>query len=101
MCGKDVFLPVRLMKDISRLPSGIAERNPVRAGIVTCAEDYPWSSAAAHCGLRSDPVLSPSFPPDDAKSNWQEWLRHEDIILSDMIRKHTTSGEPMKYSSGD
>jgi putative transposase len=28
------------------------ERNPVRAGIVRRAEDYPWSSAAAHCGKR-------------------------------------------------
>ncbi|MDK1022419.1 MAG: transposase, partial [Candidatus Hydrogenedentes bacterium] len=34
------------------------EQNPVRAGIVDRAEDYPWSSAAAHCGRRSDAVLS-------------------------------------------
>ncbi|MBX9602699.1 MAG: transposase [Bryobacteraceae bacterium] len=27
------------------------ERNPVRAGITDRAEDYAWSSAAAHCGL--------------------------------------------------
>ncbi len=27
------------------------ERNPVRARIVKRAEDYEWSSAAAHCGL--------------------------------------------------
>ena len=26
------------------------ERNPVRARIVRKAENYPWSSAAAHCG---------------------------------------------------
>jgi putative transposase len=31
------------------------ERNPVRAGLVRRAEDYPWSSARAHCGLREDP----------------------------------------------
>ena len=28
------------------------ERNPARAGLVVQAEDYTWSSAAAHCGLR-------------------------------------------------
>ena len=33
------------------------ENNPVRAGIVERAEDYPWSSAAAHCGLREDLLL--------------------------------------------
>lgn len=27
------------------------ERNPVRAGITDKAENYTWSSAAAHCGL--------------------------------------------------
>jgi len=26
------------------------ERNPVKAGLVDRAEDWPWSSAAAHCG---------------------------------------------------
>ena len=29
------------------------ERNPVRAGMVKKAEDYPWSSASAHCGSES------------------------------------------------
>ena len=33
------------------------EQNLVRAGIVQRAEEYPWSSAAAHCGLRPDAVL--------------------------------------------
>ncbi len=28
------------------------ERNPVRAGMAERAEDYPRSSAAAHCGLK-------------------------------------------------
>ena len=29
-----------------------------RAGLAAVAEDYPWSSAAAHCGLRDDPLAS-------------------------------------------
>jgi putative transposase len=27
------------------------ERNPVRAGLTSQAQDWPWSSAAAHCGV--------------------------------------------------
>ena len=42
------------------------EQNPVRAGLVTQAEAYPWSSAGAHCGLRLDPLLSSGFPPAGA-----------------------------------
>ena len=34
------------------------ERNSVEAGIVEHAADYQWSSAAAHCGLKKDPVLN-------------------------------------------
>lgn len=34
------------------------ERNPVRARLVRKAENYRWSSAAAHCGAREDPLLS-------------------------------------------
>ena len=34
------------------------ERNPVRASMVNRAEDYKWSSAAAHCGLKEDALLS-------------------------------------------
>src|SRR5205085_8821132 len=30
------------------------ELNPVRAGMVRFAEDYPWSSAAAHCRMDDD-----------------------------------------------
>lgn len=34
------------------------ERNPVRAGIVSKAEDYQWSSARAHVYGLSNPILS-------------------------------------------
>ena len=53
------------------------ERNPVRAGMGEWAEDYRWSSAAAHCGLRADSVLS---DPCELRSRltpakWRQWLR--------------------------
>lgn len=36
------------------------ECNPVRAGMVQCAEDYRWSSAAAHCANKPDGLLNPA-----------------------------------------
>jgi putative transposase len=35
------------------------ERNPVDAGMVAQAMDYPWSSAKAHVSGAPDPLLSP------------------------------------------
>lgn len=34
------------------------EQNPVRAGLVAHAGDWPWSSAAHHLGRRRDPLIS-------------------------------------------
>jgi putative transposase len=33
------------------------ELNPVRAGMVDAAEQWPWSSAAVHCGLVIPPPM--------------------------------------------
>ena len=57
------------------------ERNPVRAKMVRKAENYAWSSAAAHCGLRPDPVLSnqPFWHKQFASiGNWSAWLAEGD-----------------------
>jgi putative transposase len=45
------------------------ERNPVRAGLVARAQDYPWSSAGWRCGLRRDGLLPQPGPLD-----WPQWL---------------------------
>lgn len=34
------------------------ELNPVRAGMLSAAEEYPWSSYAHHVGVRADPLIS-------------------------------------------
>ena len=57
------------------------ERNPVRAGIIERAPAYRWSSAAAHCGLRADTLLtSDSFWASylAAVADWSTWLVEED-----------------------
>ena len=50
------------------------ERNPVRAGLVLRAEDYSWSSAAARCGLRRDPLISDDLPLLSEITDWSSWL---------------------------
>jgi len=71
------------------------ERNPVRAGIVHRAEEYLWSSAAAHCGLRDDSLLSQDFPPPGTIDDWAKWLMidhsEEDKRT---IRTHLSTGRP-------
>ena len=71
------------------------ERNPVKARLVNRAEDYPWSSAAAHCGLRVDDLLSDGFPPVGVIPDWSAWLREEDTEeMIKAIRRHTHIGRP-------
>jgi putative transposase len=70
------------------------ERNPVRAGLVPQAADYPWSSAAAHVGGTADPVLSPDFPPIGAIADWGAWLQAEDESASTYLRRQTHVGRP-------
>jgi len=69
------------------------ERNPVRAGLVTRAEDWPWSSAAAHCGRREDPLLSPIEMPWPVP-DWSAYLRDEDEAETTAIRRQTCTGRP-------
>jgi putative transposase len=57
------------------------ERNPVRAGMVEQAEDYPWSSAAGHCGLRQDVLTvkgSVHWEMFEGVMDWSRWLAEGD-----------------------
>ncbi len=73
------------------------ELNPVRARLVAQAEDYDWSSAAAHCGLRSDLVVQPAprsrLLPEIA--SWSRWLSEgvSDESLA-TLRKHSGRNLP-------
>jgi putative transposase len=72
------------------------ERNPVRARMVRKAEQYEWSSAAAHCGLRMDPLLSPLQALVPLKTeDWSAWLvEREDEKMLATIRIRTRTGRP-------
>jgi len=65
------------------------ERNPVKARMVRKAEAYDWSSAQAHCGMRSDPLLAPDFPPANVVADWVTFLRADDPELTAAIQRST------------
>ena len=73
------------------------ERKPVRAGLVERAQEYPWSSATAHCGLcSSHPVLSDAFPPAGVIGYWAAWLHEafDQDRATERIRRQTHTGRP-------
>ena len=81
------------------------ERNPARAGLAARAEDWPWSSAAAHCGLRSNDLLSQMAPPEwlvnlpaaEVHKRWAMWLNGEEEGEEAMLRRLrlcTRTGRP-------
>jgi putative transposase len=82
------------------------ERNPVRAGMVEKAWDYPWSSARKHLNLSSGNETPPSedgeFLDADAwsavsvKNEWRDWLvKEDDEEMSLKLRLHTSRGRPL------
>ncbi|MCX7015468.1 MAG: transposase [Candidatus Sumerlaeota bacterium] len=72
------------------------ERNPVRAGLATRAEDYPWSSARAHCGGPPEAALAANQPYGDwGIEDWSDWLSQpEDAECLAALRRYTASGRP-------
>jgi putative transposase len=71
------------------------ENNPVRAGIVSQAEEYPWSSASVHVKGKIDRVLSEDCYVIEKISNWSAYLREkEESSIIDEIRRNTKTGRP-------
>ena len=70
------------------------ERNPVNARIVKRAEDYPWSSAAAHIGARTDSILSDCYLlrviPD-----WSAFLASEEESEKAGVENSMKTGRPL------
>ena len=53
------------------------ERNPARAGLVKRAWEWPWSSAAAHCGKKTKPELEAMLNLDEWRAQMQpaDWRK--------------------------
>jgi putative transposase len=74
------------------------ERNPVRAGMVRKAQNYRWSSAGAHCGLRRDATLTgkPRWRRKiDGIGDWAAWLAEGDAPDTlEVLRRNADKGLP-------
>jgi|SRR5688572_25342902 len=73
------------------------ELNPVRAKMVARAENYVWSSAAAHCGLTNDPVVerTPQLQGLAGIKDWSKWLAEgltADVLME--MRRNATQNLP-------
>jgi putative transposase len=71
------------------------ELNPVRAGIVFKAEDYPWSSAHAHV-LKTPDVILADGSLSSRISNWADFLTTAPSETeARLLRRHAASGRPL------
>ena len=71
------------------------ELNPVRAGLVAAAEEWPWSSARSNLGMSSDPLVSSEITRD-LISDWRAYLDQKiDDNELEALRKQTRIGKPL------
>jgi putative transposase len=71
------------------------ELNPVRAGLVTSAEKYPWSSASAHISGQDD-VLVKVKPLIEITGDWRRFLSGDiNDKTAEVIRFHERIGRPL------
>ncbi len=71
------------------------ERNPVRAGLVSEARDYPWSSARAHLRGRDD-VLVTAAPLLARVGDWSAFLGAGAASeAGEQLRNHERTGRPL------
>jgi putative transposase len=70
------------------------ERNPVSAGMVAAADDYPWSSHRTNIGLSRDDFITPHAAFQSVGADAYKTLCHEEVpadVLAE-IRKATRLG---------
>jgi putative transposase len=70
------------------------ERNPVRAGIVAEAVEYPWSSAGFRVGDQQVDPLVLTRSPFGLSLDW-EWLLSSEPTERERIRRRTRTGRPV------
>lgn len=70
------------------------ELNPVRAGLVATAGEYPWSSAQSHLHNTPDPLVN-VHALLDREPNWSAFLeRPSDPHVGDHLHRHENTGRP-------
>ena len=75
------------------------ETNPVRARLVASAEDWPWSSAAAHVSGKADLLAQSQWLADRTTGwvcSWGQYLRQNDgRDVAAAMRRHEATGRPL------
>jgi len=74
------------------------ELNPVRAGMVATAEQWRWSSAAAHCGREnSDPMLEMDrWRRRWTAAEWRKYIDDAEAAADGRTLRHSThTGRPL------
>lgn len=74
------------------------ELNPVRARMLSCPWEYPWSSAKGHCGVRGDVLIDlERWFKSYQDAEWRTLLRvqAEERGFVELIREHTRRGRPL------
>jgi putative transposase len=69
----------------------------LQAGMIVNAEEYRWSSAGAHCGLKKDPLLAtlPHAMEGISQKGWSDWLASaESQDVTDLIQRNIEKGLP-------
>jgi len=75
------------------------ELNPVRAGVVKAAWDYPWSSAAYHIGKTEKDVLVKDRTLIGMIQDWRSFLADGKNQQQEALRISTRTGRPLGDSS--
>ncbi len=71
------------------------ERNPLKAGIVKSADEYPWSSARHYLGIHRDPLIRRS-PLPDMVDDWTAFLADDlDEKKKAEIQSAERTGRPL------
>ena len=77
---------------------GYVERNPVRANLVVRPEEYEWSSAAAHLGLRTPAALLDMEFARAAGSS-ERWVgllaESDELLVIRALQRGTFTGRPV------
>ena len=71
------------------------KNNPIRAGMVKGAWEYPWSSARFHVGEQEVDVLVEDRDLLGLVANWREFLQGEDSGVEKDLRRATKTGRPL------
>ena len=72
------------------------ELNPVRAGLVKTAEEWPWSSAHLHMKGEDDLVVKTKPILDMVGISWKEFLSFDvQETEIELLRKHERTGRPL------